>query len=101
MRCGNTATKYQEETRAAIYERIGLFYYFTGEQKKGARFFLRAIACNPLEERTFRYLRLGFKRMLRAVNPRVWIRPRVRKHKLEVRYVVRLSFIRNLARPGR
>jgi glycosyltransferase involved in cell wall biosynthesis len=59
------------ETRAAIYERIGSFYYSTGEQKKGARFFLRAIACNPLEERTFRYLRLGFKRMLRAMSPRV------------------------------
>jgi glycosyltransferase involved in cell wall biosynthesis len=59
------------ETRAAIYERIGFFYYSTGETRKGLRFLLRAITCNPLEKRNFRYLRLAFRRMLRAVSSHI------------------------------
>ena len=59
------------ETRAAIYERMGSFYYSTGKTRKSLRFFLRAITSNPLEKRNFRYLRLAFKRMLRAVSSHV------------------------------
>ena len=59
------------EIRAAIYERMGCFYNSTGETRKGLRFFLWAIASNPLEKRNFRYLRLAFKRMQRAVSSRV------------------------------
>jgi glycosyltransferase involved in cell wall biosynthesis len=56
------------ETRAVVYGHIGLLYYLAGETKKGLRFFLRAFMCNPLEKRNVWYLRLAFKRMLRAVS---------------------------------
>jgi len=59
------------QRRAVIYDHMGSLYYSTGEKKKGLRFFLRAITCDPLEKRNFRYLRLLFKRMLRPVSSRV------------------------------
>jgi glycosyltransferase involved in cell wall biosynthesis len=52
------------KTRAVIYGLMGAIYYSEGEKKKGLRFFLRAIACNPLEKRNFLYPRLALKRML-------------------------------------
>jgi glycosyltransferase involved in cell wall biosynthesis len=59
------------ETQAAIYERMGSFYYSTGKTRKGLRFFLQAITCNPLGKRNFRYLRLAFKRIQRAVSSHI------------------------------
>lgn len=52
------------ETRAVIYAIIGSFYYSAGEKRRGLRFFLRAVTCNPLEKRNFQYPRLALKRVL-------------------------------------
>jgi glycosyltransferase involved in cell wall biosynthesis len=52
------------ETRAVIYGLMGSIYYSEGEKKKGLRFFLRAVKCNPLEKRNLLYPRLALKQML-------------------------------------
>jgi len=52
------------KTRAVIFARMGSIYYSAGEKKKGLRFFLRAVMCNPFEKRNFLYPRLALGRML-------------------------------------
>ena len=52
------------ETRAVIYGLMGSIYYSAGEKKKGLRFFLRAVKCNPFEKRNLQYPGLALKRML-------------------------------------
>ena len=55
------------KTRAVIYGLMGSIYYSEGEKKKGLRFFLQAVMCNPFEKRNFLYPRLALKRMLHSV----------------------------------